>query len=36
LNIGLNDASTTPKTIYFGGLNGDNSYDSAVIESRIF
>jgi hypothetical protein len=36
LNIGLNDASTTPKTIYFGGLNGDNSYDMAVIESRIY
>ena len=36
MNIGLNDASTTPKTIYFGGLNGDNSYDATVIESRIF
>jgi len=36
LNIGLNDNSTTPKTIYFGGLNGDNSYDMAVIESRIY
>jgi hypothetical protein len=36
LNIGINDASTTPKTIYFGGLNGDNEYAAAVIESRIF
>jgi hypothetical protein len=36
LNIGINDSSTTPKTIYFGGLNGDNEYAAAVIESRIF
>jgi hypothetical protein len=36
LNIGLNDNSTTPKTIYFGGLNGDNAYNMAVIESRIY
>jgi hypothetical protein len=36
LNIGINDASTTPKTIYFGGLNGDNEYSAGVIESRIF
>jgi hypothetical protein len=36
LNIGLNDNSTTPKTIYFGGLNGDNSYAMAVLESRIY
>jgi hypothetical protein len=36
LNIGLNDNSTTPKTIYFGGLTGDNSYDMAVIENRIY
>jgi len=36
LNIGLNDNSTTPKTIYFGGLNGDNAYNHTVIESRIY
>jgi hypothetical protein len=35
LNIGLNDNSTTPKTIYFGGMNGDNEYNHTVIESRI-
>jgi hypothetical protein len=36
LNIGFNDNSTTPKTIYFGGLNGDNAYNMAVLESRIY
>jgi uncharacterized protein YjbI with pentapeptide repeats len=36
LHIGLDDGSTTPKTIYFGGLNGDNAYQLAVVESRIY
>jgi hypothetical protein len=36
LNIGINDASSTPKTIYFGGLNGDNEYAAAVIKSLFF
>ena len=36
LQIGTNTNDSVSKTIYFGGLYGDNAYDHCVIENRIY
>lgn len=36
LQVGTNTNDSTAKTIFFGGLFGDNAYDHCVIENRIY
>jgi hypothetical protein len=34
--VGTNDSTVGPKSIYFGGTVGDNTFDDTVIENRVY